>query len=525
MRAIESNLSAIRSSPPLRLRILPYGWAMAAVGGAGCLAAGLENILPLPNLSLVFLLAVLLVGMRFGTAPALWAGLLSFAIYNFFFTLPYFTFSVENRGDSLTLAFFVVVAALSGSLAGYLQNQTRLARRSALRSSVLYGFSRKLASARSRDEVSQAICRQVEATLGERAAVLLPEAPEGPVSLARPAGETLAVAGLSPADAAAAKWAWTEGVPAGRSTVAHADASRLFVPLATARGPVGVLGVEFPEGEPLSLEQEDVLNGIADQAAVALESTRLAADAEKTRLLNETESLRAALLSSISHDLRTPLVSVIGSATTLSEVGETISPAERRELIETILTEARRLNRFVQNLLDMTRLGYGRLTPRRDWTDVAEMIGHAVHLSRDVLAGFEVAIAVDSDLPLMFLDPVLMEQVLVNILDNAAKASPAGGRIAVAAKRAGDCVEIRVEDEGPGIPAADRKLVFDMFYRVESGDSRTAGTGLGLAICKGLIAAHGGTIAAEDSSLGGAALVIRLPLDRPPPPADEGEEP
>lgn len=503
----------IRATPPVRQRLVPYAWGLAAVAAAGGIAHGLEKVLPLPNLSLVFLSAVLLVGMRFGAVPAIYAGLLSSAVYNFFFTAPYFTFFVDHEADSLTLAFFLVVAALTGNLAGGVRGQLLDARQAAHRVAVLYAFSSKIAAAAGLDEVVEAVRGHAAETLGAEALVLLPGGAGDPDLAAVPSS-----------DRDAAEHAWRTGEPAGRAARAHGTAARLYMPLSTARGRVGLLGVAFADGRrAVTAEQEELLRAVADQAAVAVERVQLVSAAEGARLLSETESLRAALLSSISHDLRTPLVSVIGSATTLSTVGEIIPAEERADLVRTILDEARRLNRFVQNLLDMTRLSYGGLRLRRDWIDLRDVIGHALAATRDLLAPFRLKVAVDDAVPLIFADPVLLEQVLVNVLDNAAKYSPPGGRIGVVATWRDGAADIRVADDGPGIPEADRERVFDMFYRVRAGDSQAAGTGLGLSICRGLVAAHGGTIRAEGGA-GGIGLEIVVTLPSSPPPDDEDED-
>ena len=260
--------------------------------------------------------------------------------------------------------------------------------------------------------------------------------------------------------------------------------------------------------------------------ALAVERTRLVADLEQTRFLSETERLRSALLSSVSHDLRTPLVSIIGAASTLIESDAALGPEGRRQMAEAIREEGERLNRFVQNLLDMTRLGYGALRLATDWVDLREVVGRAVRQLGPVLGHHRIDIAVPADLGPVQGDAVLLEQVMANLLDNAAKYAPPGTTITVAARRDGAEMVIETRDAGPGIPAADRERVFDMFYRVRAGDGQRAGTGLGLAICRGIVEAHGGRIAVEQAAEGGASIVVRLPAGAAsaalPP---EGDEP
>jgi two-component system sensor histidine kinase KdpD len=297
----------------------------------------------------------------------------------------------------------------------------------------------------------------------------------------------------------------------------------LFLPLRTGRGPIGVLGIQFPEGqELLAPEQGRLLDVLADQAAVAIERTTLVSDVEKARVATEAERLRAALLSSLSHDLRTPLVSILGAASSLNDYGEALKLAERVDLVRTIQEEAERLNRFVQNLLDMTRIDSGALKPRVDWVDLSDIVGAAMERARRLLRGRRVRLDLEPELPLLQLDPVLMEQVFFNLIDNACKYSPDGKPITVWVRRRDGRVLVEVCDQGTGIPERDRERVFDMFYRIEAGDSQTAGTGLGLAICRGIVEAHGGTIAAKAGMHGtGTCIVISLAVPAEPEPIEQ----
>jgi two-component system sensor histidine kinase KdpD len=290
----------------------------------------------------------------------------------------------------------------------------------------------------------------------------------------------------------------------------------MFLPLTTPRGTIGVIGTQRREDqEALPAADLRTLDTVADQAALAIERIQLATDIEQSRMLTETEQLRSALLSSVSHDLRTPLVSIMGSATTLSQMGDKLSARQRSDLLETLLEEAERLNRFVQNLLDMTRLGYGALQPKLDWCDLRDIVSEARQRLKNVLAGHELAL--DLDAPLLYADPVLMEQVLVNLLDNAAKYSPPHSPIRVEARRDGGEILVRIADRGPGIPTEDREKVFDMFYRVKARDAQTAGTGLGLSICRGLLEAQDGSISITGGEGGrGTVVQIRMPFKEPP---------
>jgi two-component system sensor histidine kinase KdpD len=498
-----------------------YALSIAAVLGAGLIAAVAEYFIPLPSLSIIFVLPVLVSALRFGLWPSVVASLLSFVVYRYFFTEPRFAFAVASTQDFFTLVFFFAVALSTGRVAARSREQAEASRQTARRTAKLYDFSRRIAAAASRDDVLWAVVHHVAATLQCRSLVLLPS-PETGLSIA---------AGYPPEDhltdaaTAASDWAWRHGKPAGWKSDTLPSSEWLFMPLRTATGPVGLLGVAFDQPESiLAPEQRRLLDAVSDQAAVAIERTNLATSIEDARIMTETEQLRSALLSSISHDLRTPLVSIIGSATSLVTFGDTLSVENRRELLETVLEEAERLNRFVQNLLDMTRLGYGALKPKRDWVDLHDVVGSAIERLKQALAPYHITTDVQAGMRLLYVDPVLLEQVMVNVLDNAAKYSKAGGNIGVRAFERGDIAVIQVNDKGPGIPEREREMIFDMFYRVKEGDNRIAGTGLGLAICRGLMQAHGGTINALPGEYGeGTCIEMTLPIPELPEP-EAGED-
>jgi len=489
--------------------------ATAVVAGALALASALALFMPLHNVSLIFLAGVVLVAIRVGLWPSIYASLLSFVVYNFFFTEPNYSLSVTHEEDIITIFFFLVVATLTGNLAARVRAQVEDIRRSAKRIENLYDFSRRVAGSVSLDDTLWAVVTHVAGALRCRALVLLPGSDD---SLAIVSGFP-PEDHLDPEDWAAARRAWSRGRAAGWAEPDSEAGTWLFIPMRTASGPIGLLGVAFEDQRAqLSPEHRRLLDAVVDQVAVAVERTKLTMDIEEARILSETEQLRSALLSSVSHDLRTPLVSILGSATTLANLGDAIPSKDRAELAQTILEESERLNRFVQNLLDMTRLGYGALEPKRDWVDLRDVIGGAVRDMRRSLDDLTVELRLAADLPLVYIDPVLIGQVVMNLLDNAAKHAPLRSMVTVAAARWGDEVAISVIDAGPGIPPDDRQAVFDMFYRVAVRDSDSRGTGLGLAICKGLVEAHGGGIAARAGPDGrGTDITFTLPLREVPP--------
>jgi two-component system, OmpR family, sensor histidine kinase KdpD len=509
------------SAPDLRPDLRAFGWTTLAVAVAIAVSHVADRFLPLANLSLIFLMAVLFAAIRFGLWPSVYTALLSFVAYNFFFTEPHHTFIVARREDVLTMIFFLVVAVIVGNLAARLKAQVEAMRLTAKRTANLYDFSRRIAGAAALNDVLWAAVHHVASTLQCHSLVLLPRG-----------GERLEIASgyppedqMSPTAWGAARWAWQHDQAAGWGSGTLPASEWLFLPLRTGRGPLGLLGVAFENPKPqLTPEQRHLLEALVDQVAVAIERTNLATDIEKARLLTETERLRSALLSSVSHDLRTPLVSIIGSATGLASCDGALSSSDRTQLVQTILEESERLNRFVQNLLDMTRLGYGALQPNREWVDLREIVGRALKQMARSLAPLRVEVRIEDDVPILHVDPILLEQVLVNVLDNAAKYSPHGGLIEIGASLEGQHVSVRVSDEGPGIPPEARDSVFDVFYRVRAGDKQAAGTGLGLSICRGLIEAHGGRIEALPGPGGrGTTIAFWLPTHPVPAIADEDE--
>ncbi|EME69451.1 osmosensitive K+ channel histidine kinase [Paramagnetospirillum caucaseum] len=498
-----------------------FAIAMAAAAAATGLGFAIDIWLPVASISVAYLLAVMVVAMKAGLRPAILASVAGFVAFNFFFTEPRFSFAVSDTQNILTLLFFLIAAFIVSNMASRLRAQIQTTRESARRTGNLYDFGRKVTAAATLDDVLWAVVHHVANTIRGRSLVLLPS------------GNGLAIAaGYPPEDQlddksnAAAEWAWVQGKPAGRGTATLPASLWLFLPLKTSRSPVGILGVQMTEDADMpSPEQMRLLETLTDQAAVAIERTTLVSDIEAARVATERERLRSALLSSLSHDLRTPLVSIMGAASSIISYDEALDAASRRDLAQTIQDEAERLNRFVQNLLDMTKLGAGAMKPRVDWSDLRDIVGAAVQRSSHLASRHAIKVDIAGDVPLLCVDAVLMEQVFFNLIDNACKYAPAGTPVKVWAMRTPEHVTIEVADQGPGIPPEDREKVFDMFYRVGQTDSQAAGTGLGLAICRGIVEAHGGVIHAEPGlHEAGTCIVIHLPLppalDLPPAEAE-----
>jgi two-component system sensor histidine kinase KdpD len=319
---------------------------------------------------------------------------------------------------------------------------------------------------------------------------------------------------LDEADIAAAKWAWENNRPAGRGSDTLPGAKRLFLPMRTGRGAIGIVGIDSDKPGPLlTPDQRRLLDALIDQAALAIERVYLVEDVDRAERTLETDRLRSALLTSISHDLKTPLAAVLASAGTLRDLSSALNDAEKAELLATVIDESERLNRFIANLLDMTKLESGAIVPNTALHDLDEIVGSALSRAGKILGRHRVELELASELPMLDLDAVLFEQVLFNLLDNAAKYSAEGTTIRIRSWRDRDAVWLQVLDEGDGIPPADLEHIFDKFYRVEKGDRVRAGTGLGLAISRGFIEAMHGTIAAANrTDRRGAVFVIQLPI-------------
>jgi two-component system sensor histidine kinase KdpD len=494
--------------------VYTYVLSAAAVCVAGVTAKILGSFLPLPNLSMVFLIAVLFSAVTWGLGPSILASILSLLVYDFFFVSPIFTFTVANPQDILALVIFLITAVLTSNLAARVRHQADAAQHREARTAALYALSRQIAGAAGLNDVLRAIVTQVAQILGAKVVVLLSESDQLVLKAGHPADTQ-----LTAAEGAAAAWAWQHNQTAGRGTDTLPGGEWFYLPLGTAQGTVGVLGLQFETPEVvISPDQRRLLEALAGQAAVAIERTRLVREMMRARLLTETERLRDALLSTISHDLRTPLVSIIGAVSSLLTYGATYDENVRQELLLTIQEEAERLNRFVGNLLDMMRLESGAMEVKREWVEIGDVIGTALSRLARSLGQHQIAVQVDPDLPMLRLDFVLIEHVLVNLLENAAKYSPPQTTIHVRARQDGQAITLEVADEGIGIPTGERERIFDKFYRVQRGDRQGAGTGLGLSICKGIVEAHGGHITASSPVHGkGAIFTLTFPLAKEMP--------
>jgi len=497
------------------VHLRPSRDAHSYVGGlifaVGALGVGLvlRQFLGINNVALVFLTAVLATSITYGLWPALFASLVSVLEFNFFFLPPLYTFQIADPENVNALFFFAVVAFIASNLTARVRAQAVVARERAKATEDLYLFSRKLAGVFTLDDLLWAAAFQFAQMLKLRVVILLPE------------GETLSVrAGYPPedvldeADIAAAKWVWEKGAPAGRGSDTLPGAKWLFLPMRTGRGTVGVVGLDSEKpGALLSPDRRRLFDALADQAALAIERVNLAQDIDRNRLSAETERLRSALLTSISHDLRTPLASILGAASSLKAYGSSMAENDRAELLGAIVEESDRLNRFIANLLDMTRLESGAIAPRLELIDLADVVGSALNRASKVLTCHQVKLDLPRGLPMVRLDPVLFEQALFNLFDNAAKYSKPDSSVNVKGDMSGNQMRVTISDSGAGIPPQDVERIFDKFYRVQSSDHKRAGTGLGLAIARGFVEAMGGTLTASNRLEGsGAVFTITFPI-------------
>jgi two-component system sensor histidine kinase KdpD len=508
-------LGSNAETPDTRILSAPTGQPKAYIGSVAFVAVSLglgillHQALGVAAVAMTFLTAVLVAAVVYGLWPALFASFVSVLAYNFFFLPPLHTFTIADPENVAALFFFGITAVIVSNLTARVRAQAIVARQRARTTEELYQFSRKLAGAANLDDLLWATVHQIALMLKVRVVILLPEHDTVAVRAGFPPEDT-----LDAADLAAAKWCWEKNRAAGRGSDTLPGAKRLFMPMNTGRGAVGVVGIDSDEPGPiLTPDQHRLFDALADQAALAIERVNLVEEFDRARLAAETDRLRGALLTSLSHDLRTPLSSILGSATSLATSGDPLDERTRLELIRTIQEEAERLNRFIGNLLDMTRLESGPLRRNTGPVELSDAIGSALRRANKVLAEHRTQVVLQPDLPMLDLDEVLFEQVLFNLLDNAGKYAPAGSLVTIKAWRDHGHVCLQIMDEGPGIPPADLERVFDKFYRAGGADRRRAGTGLGLAICRGFVEAMQGTITAGNrTDRSGAVFTMTLPV-------------
>ncbi len=486
------------------------GFIVLATGAALLLDRSFERV----DLGVVYMAAVLAAGVLYGLRPALAAATVAFLTYNFLFLEPRYTFAIGSPTDILTLIVFWAIATVTGALAGRVREQARRAQRRASAVSALLVASQSLSAADDRATAARVLAEQTAAAAGARAVVLLPEGEDIAVAAIAPLkpGTTEPPLTLGAAEMAAARWAWEKGEAAGHGTGTLPQTRWTFRPLNGVRRRSGVAGVEAAALASGS-DEERLALAVMDQGAVALERAELAGEELETQTLRRTDRFRGALMNSVSHDLRTPLSTVLGSATTLIDYGDALKPEVRADLLASIREEAERLSRYVGDLLDMTRLEGGGLNVKADWTDVRDVLNAAAERVGRRLGERNLTRDFPAELSLVMLDQGLLEQAVVNILENAIAYSPDGSTVELAAYEDRQSVVISIEDEGRGIPTEALEQVFDKFRRMEEPSDRQQGAGLGLAIAKGFVEAMNGRIAAASPIHDdhGTRILISLP--------------
>ncbi|HWZ26981.1 MAG TPA: sensor histidine kinase KdpD [Gemmatimonadales bacterium] len=492
-----------------------YLAAALAIAACTLLGAVVFRFLTVTDVAMVYLLGAGLVASRYGRGPSLAAVLLGIACFDFFFIPPYYTFAVTDLRYLITFGVMLGIALVISGLTLRIREQADAARQRERRTGALYAMSRELAAARDRAEVLVIAERHLRTSFGAEIQILLPDAAQ---RVAPPADAPPGYM-IDEKERGVAQWVFDRGRPAGRSTDTLPAAQAMYRPLIAALGTVGVLGIRPADpaafDDPMAVR---LLEAFAGQAALAVERALLAERAQREQIEVEAERLRTSLLSSLSHDLRTPLAAITGAAGTLLDEKAPLAGEARRSLLTAILDESQRMNRLIGNLLDMIRVESGALRTQREWQPLEEPLGVALIRLGDRLKTRAVSVDLPADLPLVPVDAVLMEQVFVNLLENAIKYTPADAPIDISATTDGAVVRVSVADRGPGIPPGEEDRIFEKFYR-SAGAPAGGGVGLGLTICRGIITAHGGRIWVENRSGGGAAFHFTLPLTGPDIPA------
>jgi len=493
------------------LEPLPFLYATVAVAAALGIGELLTRLTPIPNLSMVFLLAVLLTGVSFGIWPAIYASVVSFLAYNFFFIEPIYTFTVAEPYELLALVIFLVVAVITSALAGRVREQAKISASRVRAMRRLYEFTRRLSGLASLDAVAEGAASEIHASLGRAVVVLLAQGEELELAAAWPPEDALDAAAMT-----AARWAYTHVEPAGADTGTLPIIPWYFVPLRIGNKTLGVIGIAKPEGmSPLDSEARALLDTLSEQTAAALERASLAREMVSAKTATETERVRNTLLASISHDFRTPLSSILGSATSLIDYGDKFDGAAKKDLLTQIKQETESLDEMVRNLLAITRIDAGALELRQDWIDLREIVDRVASAARRRGAKQRIEVALPADLPLVRADATLVEQAIGNIIGNAAMHTPPETKVLVDGVVGAKEIVLRVTDDGPGIPARALPQIFDKFVKADTTQADGGqGTGLGLAIAKGIMEAHGGSISAESPHAGGRGTRIVLTFPR-----------
>jgi two-component system, OmpR family, sensor histidine kinase KdpD len=482
-----------------------YAYSLVALTTVTIMSLIARSFLSPGSISMIYLLGVVLVAIYWGLGPSILSAALSVLLVDALIDPPYGLFSPSGIEDVVTLGVFLFVGVTISHLGSRVRAQVDEARQREQQAAALYELSRNTAFAEDRKKLLDVATSQMAQVFGVDVLALLPSL-EGTLQSNSPIK-------LDDSERQAARWAFDHGVRSGWGTSAFGEAQRSYLPLRTGRGTFGVIGLRGQGVEmTLSAGQQRLLDTFVGQIAIALERAKLSEKAEQAHVFEASERFRNALLSSLSHDLLTPVTSVLGSVTTLLDGDAALDVEMRRDLLENANEDAMHLARLVSSLLDMTRLESGALAPRRDWYSVEEVVGAALPYAEEKCR--HVQLALEPNLPLVAFDFVLIEQVLINLLDNACKFSPPDSPIELSSWLGNGKLHVSIADRGIGVPDGELQRIFEKFYRITQ-NGRTTGTGLGLSICKGIVEAHGGRIWAEGREGGGTRLAFTLPADKP----------
>jgi two-component system sensor histidine kinase KdpD len=517
----ESSLYRKSSLPGLSARLstrkkgyyIGYLWAVVVTLASTLLAYLTFGKFELANLIMFFLLGVVFIATRFGRGPSILASFLGVALFDFFFVRPYFSFSVSDSQYLVTFVTMLTVGVVISNLMANVRSQAKVATHRERRATVLYAMSKDLATSRNEDEIVRTAVRHLHSEFGSHNVILFPDSNGLNVYPKDPSMQE----SLHAADLSVAQWVFDNNEIAGQGTHTLAGAEATYFPLSNGEAVVGVLVLLPVNLRRIFLpEQQKLLDTFLQQIAQAITRVRLAEHARKTQLDMEAERLRNSLLSSISHDLRTPLATIVGSASTLVEEDYILKAEDKLELNRAIYDEAQRMSTLVNNILDMARLDAGAIELNKQWYPLEEMIGTVLTRLQKRLEGRRVTVKLPPGIPMIYVDTVMIEQVLINLLENVLRYTPEKSSVEIMAEVSPFAVEISLADQGPGIPAGLENQLFEKFYRVRN-EAAQSGVGLGLAICRAIIEAHGGSIKAQNRPTGGAVFSFMIPLDHAPP--------
>ena len=495
---------------PRTISWLVYGQTVIIVTVCTAVASVLFPRFEAVNLIMIYLLGVVFTAARLGRGPSIFASFLSVAAFDFFFVPPYLTFAVADPQYLITFAGMLVIALLVSDLTIQIRQQANAARDQERVTATLYALSDEFAKNAGTALLARTAVRYITDVVDSQIAIFLPDENQ---HLAIVQGDDSI---FTPHEQGVAQWVFEHGQLAGRGTDTLPSAEGMYLPLSTSRSTVGVLGISPARANMLfTADDLQMLSALASQTALAIERSHLAEETERVKLQIEAERLRNALLSSVSHDIRTPLASVTGAVSSLLENEKTLSDANRHELAQVAYEESKRLNQLVGNILQMTRLEAGSVHVNREWQPLEEVIGITLNHLNGQTANHPIKVHLPDDLPIVPIDGILMEQVLINLFENAIKYTPSGTSIELSARDGGNEVVIEIADSGPGIAPGDENRVFEKFYRAHPAN--TGGVGLGLTICRGIVEAHGGHIWAQNHLGAGASFFFTLPLPGQPP--------